>query len=61
MEWNVPGAEHATVFFQAARSPCYLRVRGSSGDAEPTPDVVGQANPFEDLWMYANPIFVDVC
>lgn len=33
----------------------------TNGDSEPVPDVIGQANPFEDLWLSANPIFVDVC
>lgn len=47
--------------FRNVRSPFYARVRGTNGDAEPMPDVIGQANPFEDLWLYANPIFVDVC
>jgi hypothetical protein len=25
--------------------------------ADPTQDVVSQANPWEDLWFYSNPIF----
>src|SRR6185437_16772361 len=35
--------------FRNVREPFYVRVRGSNGDAEPTPDVVGQADPFQDL------------
>ncbi|ANN18262.1 histidinol-phosphatase [Amycolatopsis orientalis] len=50
--------------------PCYLRVRGTDGKrvapgyhgsavdpAGPALDVVGQADPWEDLWFYSNPIF----
>ncbi|MFZ3004648.1 MAG: phosphoesterase [Phenylobacterium sp.] len=38
----------------------YLRVRGAStGELEPTPDPAGE-NPWDDLWFYANPIFMDV-
>ena len=53
--------------FRSVREPFYVRVRGTDGKEhveggiEPTPDVIGQSNPFEDLWLYANPIFVDVC
>ncbi|HET6705636.1 twin-arginine translocation signal domain-containing protein [Amycolatopsis sp.] len=47
--------------FRNVREPFYFRVRGSNGDAEPTPDVVGQADPFDDLWLYANPLFADIC
>lgn len=50
--------------------PCYVRVRGTDGKrgapgyhgaavdpAGPALDVVGQVNPWEDLWFYSNPIF----
>ncbi|EOD66071.1 twin-arginine translocation signal domain-containing protein [Amycolatopsis vancoresmycina] len=47
--------------FRNVRDPFYARIRGTNGAGEPAPDVIGQANPFEDLWLYANPIFVDVC
>jgi hypothetical protein len=53
--------------------PCYFRLRGTDGKrnaagpfgahvdpAGPVMDVPGNANPWEDLWFYANPIFVDV-
>ncbi|MFC9689143.1 PHP domain-containing protein [Kribbella sp. NPDC056951] len=52
--------------------PCYFRLRGTDGKrnapgpygasvdpAGPVMDVLGNANPWEDLWFYANPIFVD--
>ncbi|KGH46711.1 histidinol phosphatase [Modestobacter caceresii] len=42
----------------------YVRLRGSDGNqldsnGNPLMDVVGDANPWEDLWFYANPVFVD--
>lgn len=37
----------------------YIRVRGTSTDeAEPAAD--GKESPWEDLWFYSNPIFVNV-
>lgn len=42
----------------ATSTPIYLRVRGTStSEPEPTPDPKGE-NPWEDLWFYANPIFI---
>ncbi|MFD9889128.1 PHP domain-containing protein [Amycolatopsis sp. NPDC059027] len=52
--------------FRNVREPFYVRVRGTDGKRhvpggiEPAMDVIGDANPFEDLWLYGNPIFVDV-
>lgn len=38
----------------------YVRVRGTNGDElEPGSDTVGE-NPWNDLWFYANPIFIEV-
>ncbi|WP_439545838.1 phosphoesterase [Sandarakinorhabdus sp.] len=38
--------------------PAYLRVRGTStAELEPTADPKGE-NPWDDLWFYANPIFI---
>jgi hypothetical protein len=42
----------------------YVRFRGSDGkqldaDGNPPIDVIGDANPWDDLWFYANPVFVD--
>jgi hypothetical protein len=41
--------------------PTYLRVRGTNRaeELEPLPDVQGE-DPWEDLWFYANPVFIDV-
>ncbi|WP_134666423.1 MULTISPECIES: PHP domain-containing protein [unclassified Amycolatopsis] len=52
--------------FRNVREPFYVRVRGTdgkrhvAGGIEPAVDVIGQANPYEDLWLYGNPTFVDV-
>jgi PHP domain len=54
--------------FHDVEAPFYLRVRGTDGQrigtarmSDPTPplmDVLGNANPWADLWFYTNPIFV---
>jgi hypothetical protein len=57
--------------FGAADTPYYLRLRGSDGKrsavgllgasvdpAGPAMDVVGDADPWKDLWFYTNPIWV---
>ena len=51
--------------FRNVTEPFYLRLRGSDGnrltaDGSPVMDVVGDADPWADLWFYANPVFVDV-
>ncbi len=55
----------------SSRDPFYVRLRGSDGkrtqigingasvDAQgPAADVLGQADPWDDLWFYTNPIWV---
>jgi hypothetical protein len=38
----------------------YLRVRGTNtSEMEPELDLRGE-NPWQDLWFYSNPIFVEV-
>jgi hypothetical protein len=54
-----------THVFRKVDGPFYLRVRGSDGnrltsDGGPVMDVLGDADPWSDLWFYANPVFVDV-
>jgi hypothetical protein len=57
---------HYAVFthtFRNVREPFYLRLRGTDGNRgafEPQADTPGAANPWEDLWCYTNPIFVEV-
>ena len=60
-DWRVKGDEFtiATTIPRLERS-IYLRVRGTSTtEMEPAMDPPGE-NPWTDLWMYSNPIFVDV-
>jgi len=54
--------------FRQVERPFYLRLRGSDGrrttaDGGPrvdAPDGTGHVDPWNDLWFYANPVFVDV-
>ncbi|MFB9299198.1 hypothetical protein [Kibdelosporangium philippinense] len=52
--------------FRDVRAPFHARVRGtdgnrhSAGGIEPVSDVIGDSDPFKDLWCYTNPVFVDV-
>lgn len=54
-----------THVFRKVDGPFYLRLRGSDGNrldsaGNPLMDVVGDDDPWTDLWFYANPVFVDV-
>jgi len=52
--------------FRNVRAPFYVRLRGTDGKRhtpagiEPIADVIGNSDPFQDLWCHTNPIFVDV-
>lgn len=59
------GTVKFTHTFRTVDTAFYLRLRGSDGnrltsDGGPVMDVVGDADPWSDLWFYANPVFVDV-
>jgi hypothetical protein len=66
------GRFRLTLAFRDVSEPFYLRLRGSDGrrlgpgfypDQDPLGpkmDVMGNADPWADLWFYSNPIFVDV-
>lgn len=42
----------------AVSDPLYLRIRGTNTpELEPSPDPKGE-NPWDDLWFYANPIYI---
>ena len=42
------------------RGDTYVRLRGTStGELEPEPDPKGEG-PWDDLWFYSNPIFIEV-
>jgi PHP domain len=64
-----PADDDSVVFrhtFRNVQEPFYLRLRGTDGrrhadgGIEPLIDVYGDADPWADLWFYANPVFVDV-
>ncbi len=60
-----PRRTRFTHVFSGVEQPFYLRLRGSDGNrldaaGNPRQDVPGDAEPFGDLWFYANPVFVDV-
>jgi hypothetical protein len=45
--------------FKAERDG-YVRLRGTATDElEPLPDPLGE-NPWPDLWVYSNPVFIEV-
>ncbi|NUS02336.1 MAG: histidinol-phosphatase [Nonomuraea sp.] len=65
------GVVTLTYTFQDVINPFYLRVRGTDGNrsavglngaavdpAGPAMDVLGDADPWKDLWFYSNPIWV---
>jgi hypothetical protein len=59
------GRVQFTHTFTGVERSFYLRLRGSDGRkadsrGNPMMDVLGDAPPFDDLWFYANPVFVDV-
>jgi hypothetical protein len=61
-----------TLTFRGVADSFYLRLRGSDGrrlgpgyypgqdPMGPMMDVIGDADPWADLWFYSNPVFVDV-
>ncbi|MFI7450291.1 PHP domain-containing protein [Nonomuraea sp. NPDC049714] len=68
---DATGRVSFTHSFGRVGEPFYFRIRGTDGkrsapglmgaDVDPTGpalDVVGDANPWDDLWFYANPIWV---
>ncbi|HEV7658156.1 MAG TPA: PHP domain-containing protein [Mycobacteriales bacterium] len=72
--WDVnrsAGSVVLTHTFRNVRDPFYLRLRGTDGEqlapgilgagvdpSGPAIDVVGDADPWADLWFYSNPIWV---
>lgn len=65
----VPGSARGRIrfthTFRAVDRAFYLRLRGSDGNrldsaGNPLMDVMGDDDPWADLWFYANPVFVDV-
>ena len=60
-DWARDGDRYSVaITMPASASPRYLRVRGTATDQlEPRPDEPGE-DPWDDLWFYSNPIFIEV-
>ncbi len=60
-EWTQDGSRIAfEVELPTPRARGFVRVRGTStAQIEPTMDVAGE-DPWQDLWFYSNPVFVEV-
>ena len=59
------GRQRFTTTLRGVADPLYVRFRGSDGrhadaDGHPRVDRVGDSDPWDDLWCYTNPVFVDV-
>lgn len=62
---NARGKIRFTHVFRGVDRAFYLRLRGTDGNrldpaGNPLMDVMGDDDPWSDLWFYANPVFVDV-
>jgi hypothetical protein len=59
-QWKRDGDSYTiTTTLPNADRNFYLRIRGTSTqDLEPPMDTIGE-NPWEDLWFYSNPIFIE--
>ncbi|MEV4627289.1 phosphoesterase [Micromonospora sp. NPDC049523] len=59
-DWRQQGRDYVIRYtLRGVESDMYARVRGTSTDeAEPLAD--GKENPWDDLWFYSNPVFVQV-
>ena len=60
-DWVKDGAYHEIRYrFDAVDGPMYLRLRGTNTtELEPEPDARGE-DPWQDLWFYSNPVFVEL-
>lgn len=60
-DWSRDGELLAmSVTIASGQHDYYIRVRGTNtSEDEPLPDIKGD-NPWDDLWFYANPVFVTI-
>jgi hypothetical protein len=60
-QWRQKGPyQTITYTLKDIQTPIYLRVRGTNTpEMEPQPDGNNE-NPWDDLWFYSNPVFVDL-
>ncbi|MGI4894862.1 MAG: hypothetical protein ACRYF3_07100, partial [Janthinobacterium lividum] len=59
------GRQRFTTTLRGVADPLYVRFRGSDGnhaaaDGHPRVDRIGDSDPWDDLWCYTNPVFVDI-
>ncbi|GAB7192326.1 PHP domain-containing protein [Kineococcus sp. NUM-3379] len=59
------GRQRFELTLRSVSDPLYVRFRASDGnrcrdDGHPLVDRVGEGDPWQDLWCYTNPVFVDV-
>ena len=59
--WSSEGGFQVMSYSFKMTKPFYVRVRGASDkdELEPLPDEAGE-DPWNDLWFYSNPVFVNV-
>ena len=59
--WSSEGGFQVMSYSFKMTKPFYVRVRGASDkdELEPLPDETGE-DPWNDLWFYSNPVFVNV-
>lgn len=59
-EWTTDGEYRAVTLRQTMSQDSYIRIRGTNTTLlEPEPDTIGEV-PWDDLWFYTNPIFLEV-
>jgi hypothetical protein len=59
-DWQQDGEIISLSYSFTADKNAYVRLRGTSTDEqEPKEDPIGE-NPWPDLWVYANPVFIEV-
>ncbi len=60
-QWRREGNHRViTHVIKAVDASTYVRIRGTSTDQlEPEPDIEGEP-PWQDLWFYSNPVFIQV-
>jgi hypothetical protein len=62
---HATGPQVFRTVLRGVADPLYVRFRGSDGkhadaDGHPRVDRIGDSDPWDDLWCYTNPVFVDV-
>ncbi|MEX0942268.1 MAG: hypothetical protein WD002_06945 [Pseudomonadales bacterium] len=59
-DWHADGEYLSMTHVVPIKGPSYIRVRGTNTDeAEPEQDA-NDEDPWQDLWFYSNPVFIDM-